>query len=292
MTNRQRIILRLIERAGGRIEKLRLVKLSFLLSRPPWVRYIDDFYAFVPYRHGPFSFALYYDLGLLARDGVVQDVSDSEILLRKSPSSAVPGRQGGAIDALWAAYGDLTTTRLVDAVYEAHPWFTMNAENSARRAVTRPVADPAVYTAGFGGQEIDGILNLLLRTGIGTLVDVRRNPTSRRYGFHKNTLSRLCGLVGVGYEHLPELGVPSDWRGNLRTARDYRDLFAKYEEAVLGDPATGMVLNALGERMRQVPSVLTCQEADPACCHRSPLADRLAQLSRLPVAHLRVGTDG
>src|SRR5258706_15941913 len=70
MFSRQRAILRLVENEGGRIERLRLVKLAFLVSREPESPRIGV-YEFVPYRRGPFSFTLYHELNSLVRDGWV-----------------------------------------------------------------------------------------------------------------------------------------------------------------------------------------------------------------------------
>lgn len=79
---------------------------------------------------------------------------------------------------------------MVANVYREFPWYTLNSKNAARRAASAPVASPAVYTVGYEGLMLDGLLDLLLRVGIKRLIDVRCNPVARRFGFHKSTLDR------------------------------------------------------------------------------------------------------
>ena len=68
MFSRQRAILRLVENEDGRVDKLRLVKLAFLVSREIGAPRAG-IYDFVPYKRGPFSFTLYHELSALERDG-------------------------------------------------------------------------------------------------------------------------------------------------------------------------------------------------------------------------------
>ena len=111
---------------------------------------------------------------------------------------------------------------------------------SENGTTTRPVASLAVYTAGYEGQQVDAFLDMLMRTGIQQLLDVRNNPVSRRYGFHKTTLDRLCKSLDIEYLHRPELGIPPVLRQTLNTQADYEALFTKYEASVLTDEAVAV----------------------------------------------------
>jgi uncharacterized protein (DUF488 family) len=44
------------------------------------------------------------------------------------------------------------------------------------------------------------------------LIDVRSNPTARRYGFHESTLDRLVNRLSIEYRHFAELGIRSEIR--------------------------------------------------------------------------------
>ena len=286
MLSRQRAVLRLLENEGGAASRLRLVKLAFLLSqevRAPKT----GVYEFLPYLRGPFSFTLYHDLRTLVRDGWVVEAEQS-IKVSQPPNTEttlIERSFRDMIDGVSERYSDMPTPTLVDRVYASHPWFTMNSESVQKRSVTRPVATPAVYTVGYEGIMVDGLLNLLLQSGIQRLIDVRSNPIARRYGFHKSTLKQLCEDVDVEYMHVPSLGIPSAWRADLDDATSYQRLFLRYEQEILPaqQPSVANVAYLLAEK----PSALMCMEADHTLCHRSRLAAMVSNQTALQIRELR-----
>jgi hypothetical protein len=167
MFSRQRTILRLIQNDGGRISRLRLVKLAFLVSREDAASR-GTVYDFVPYKRGPFSFTLYHELRALERDGwIAQD--DHDVVTARVPSLEIAFLDPqllGQIDGISARNRSINTPALVDAVYQDYPWFTLNSETAQKRKATRPIADSAVYTVGYEGLMVDALLDLLLRAGI------------------------------------------------------------------------------------------------------------------------------
>jgi len=276
----------LLENEGGTVSRLRLVKLAFMVSRE-----LDaprtGIYEFLPYRRGPFSFTLYHDLRALERDGWVAEV-EHDIRVTQSPDleTALLDRDFlEMIDVVSLRYRSMATPALVDQVYASHPWFTLNSESLHKRAVGRPTAAPAVYTVGYEGIMVDGLLDLLLRTGVQRLIDVRCNPIARRYGFHKSTLKRLCDDVGIEYLHVPTLGIPSAWRADLDDRESYERLFVRYEEEIL--PAQATSVAEVGRLVREKPSAFMCMEADHTSCHRSRLAAMVSSQTGLPIQELR-----
>ncbi|HTN76827.1 MAG TPA: DUF488 domain-containing protein [Pirellulaceae bacterium] len=171
---------------------------------------------------------------------------------------------------------------LTNYVDRSYPAFTVHRKSES--AVPRAAAEPKVYTAGYEGLQVDGFLNLLVQNGIERLIDVRRNPIARRFGFHKSTLDRLCGLIGISYEHVPELGIASDQRQSLETFADYSQLFDRYERTTL--VAQQLAVERVARLMVEKPSVLVCMEADACFCHRSRLAADVAERTGLPIVHL------
>jgi uncharacterized protein (DUF488 family) len=287
MLERQKIILMLLQLAGGSAPRLKLVKLAFLLSRSEF-QGASTFYRFVPYKYGPFSFTLYHEMAALARDGYLGDGDEIKARpLAKQPASTLSGRTKAELRAFWDDYGAMGTSALLDHTYTTYPWFTVNSERKNGRAVRRPIAKPAVFTAGYEGLHVDDFLDLLLREGIQCLIDVRNNPVSRRYGFHKGTLSRLCERVGLQYMHVPQVGVPSAWRADLDSSLSYARLFDRYRREVL--PAQPEAVRLVSERISERSSVLVCQEREACRCHRSHLAERVAKLTGLPIRHLGGG---
>lgn len=287
MINRQRALIRLISNENGCIEKLRLVKLAFLLQAAGSGFPRSSLYEFVPYLYGPYSFTLNYELQAIERDGWIR-VSGHEVKLLRSAdteSSKLEFDFIKEVDTLSRRYKNVTTANLVSRVYKDYPWYTAKAKDIRRRRATVPVAKPAVFTVGYEGLMLDGLLDLLLYHGVKRLIDVRRNPVARRFGFHKSTMQRHCEDVGISYSHIPELGVPSEQRMDLSNPKSYDRLFNYYETAVL--PGQRASLEAVSSTILKEPSVLMCMEADVMCCHRSRLAVAVAKLTNLPIKELR-----
>jgi uncharacterized protein (DUF488 family) len=287
MIGRHRALLRLLAKEGGRTSKLRLVKLAFLVGKQASASPKACLYEFFPYHHGPFSFTLYHELRTLERDGWVR-VFEQDVALVQNASLEIAKLDGAlqrVIDGLSDDYRGISTDVLVSNVYRDFPWYTMNSRNVSRRAATAPVAQPAVYSVGYEGLMLDGLLDLLLRSGVNQLIDVRCNPVARRFGFHRSTLERHCGDVGIAYVHIPELGIPSSWRAALDDLASYEKLFERYEGEVL--PRKASYVEVVGRLVRERPSALLCMEADPVCCHRTRLARQVATLTGLPLKELR-----
>lgn len=287
MLDRQKILLHLIKSARQPVSRLRLVKWAFLFGAE-YASLVPTFYQFVPYRYGPFSFTLYHEIDALIANGYLTAPSSKTLTVARHTRAldmALDEQNANAVRHFLARYGEYSTRHLLDTVYTRYPWFTLNSNHPARRAVARPQAQCAVYTVGYAGLSVDGFLNLLLESGIRRVLDVRHNPISRRYGFHKTTLARLCEHLDIEYRHLPELGIPSAWRTGLTDVAAYARLLARYETHILS--ARAEAIHRVADLIQTLPSVLVCQEADPACCHRSRLAARVSTLTGLPILDLR-----
>lgn len=292
MINRQRALLRFIANEGERISLLRLVKLSFLLSESAVDAPNSAFYDFFPYHYGPYSFTLNHELRAIERDGWVR-ISGSEVaLLRKAgPEVSKLDRElAGEIDSLGRRFNQVGTATLVSRVYADYPWYTSRAKNERLRRATVPTGSLAIYTVGYEGLMLDGLLNILLRAGVKRLIDVRCNPVARRFGFHRSTLDRHCRDVAIQYHHVPELGIPSDKRADLYDQTSYDRLFDYYEDKVL--PAQQESVNMVSSLMQKEPSALMCLEADSKCCHRTRLAAVIAKGLDLPVKGLTTSETG
>ena len=139
-------------------------------------------------------------------------------------------------------------------------------------------------SVGYEGRSIDALIDLLLRNQISAITDVRRNAYSRKYGYSKRALQRICARVGIQYVHAPLLGIPSALRRNLKSRADYARLFRHYETEILSDKA--QEIGRVGQLIFARPTVLMCYEADSSSCHREHLAERLAQDTGFSIEHL------
>ncbi len=285
MLNRQKILLLMLKHAGRPVQRVELMKWCFLLRHESETKGGSSFYDFVSYKVGPFSFALYQEIEKLESMSYVLAYGDQAWEFNPALASATAG-VGSAVERevtkVVRDFGRLSSNDLLDYVYQRHPAFTVNSER--QKLAPRPKTEVAVYTAGYEGTSIDGFLNLLVECGIERLVDVRNNPTSRRYGFHKSTLNRLVNRLGIEYRHFAELGIQSEVRQLFPADGDREIMFGTYEVTTLTKEAAAV--SAVSELVRERPSVLVCMEANPLHCHRSRLAKPVSELTGLPIIHL------
>ncbi len=73
-----------------------------------------------------------------------------------------------------------------------------------------------IYSVGYEGLTVDGLVERLAAAGVSTLVDVRLNPVSRKPGFSRRRLSGALAAAGIAYVHEQELGNPVDNRESFR----------------------------------------------------------------------------
>ena len=292
MLIRHRIILALLTRVPEPLTRTFFVKLVFLLRHETALKNVASFYDFVPYKYGPFSFTLYRDIELLRQDGYVttsDEIALCEHTLNQTQreTEKLAESMASAVSDIVDQYGARSQNILIRDIYRKYPWFAINSELPERNLVStqRPErAKPAVYTAGYEGKSVDAFFNDLLSHSIDALIDVRANPSSRKYGFSKRRLSQLCDRLELEYRHIPSLGVPSSARVGLGGHASYQRLLSRYEQSML--PQHSAEVKELGCFMRQKPSVLVCMEKDVQCCHRSRLAKAVADSTGLEVIHL------
>ena len=282
MLTRQKILLSLLKAVDRPVNRLELMKWSFLLRHESKTQGGASFYDFLPYHYGPFSFSLYQEIGKLQDQGFVKQSDDNHWEIGEVAGQSPDRELENDATSLAKKHAGKSVENLLDEIYSMYPQFTVNSKR--QQLAKRAVAAPAVYTSGYEGLSVDGFLNRLIETGVQRLVDVRRNPIARRFGFHKSTLKRLCESLDIAYFHLPELGIPSDKRRSLETQDDYERLFADYRQTTLESEA--VAIEGVIELVKSKPSVLVCMEAKPQCCHRSHLAKVVSNRSQLQVMHL------
>ncbi|QDU18984.1 hypothetical protein ETAA1_08850 [Urbifossiella limnaea] len=283
MLNRQKMIVEMLRQAGRPVTKLELVKWAFVLSRETPARGGASFYEFLPYHFGPYSFSLQRELDTLVAEGVIAATEKTWACEDQRHRTDLPQAIKNDIRYIVGRFQNWSSGEVIDYVYRTYPAYTVNSKRE--RLAERKVAVPAVYTAGYEGLQIDGFLDLLVQSGIRRLIDVRNNPVARRFGFHKSTLDRLCGHLGIEYVHIPELGIVSEERRNLNTMSEFDQLFDVYERTIL--TTQRLAVERVGELMTGTASVLVCMEAEACRCHRSRLGAEVSRRTKLPIKHLR-----
>ncbi len=287
LLTRQKILLYYLWLSGGTLSHLRLLKSCFLSKNESLNIQKTSFYDFLPYHYGPFSFQLYHDVNLMINSGEVLNKDKIHWQLTSQgiiSAKLIPSKVKDDLARFHFKYKGISDNELINLAYQQYPWYAINSKLLNQPIIEKPIADKQVYTMGYEGSSIDAFLNKLMLSGIERLIDVRNNPISRRYGFHKSTLSNLCKKLDIEYYHFPELGIPSSFRQNLDNWDDYQILFNKYEKEVL--PKTKDSINQIAFLMKEKTSTLLCMESNPEYCHRLRLARVLSQQMKLSIINL------
>jgi uncharacterized protein (DUF488 family) len=285
MYYRRKILLSLIQVFDGELEKIQLQKLLFLYTRFQKERKTYDF---VPYKFGCFSFQANSDLSTLKKYGIVSETTKS---WKKEDEvnyiNELTKEDKKIISDFRIIYANKSSDDLIKLTYKRYPYFAINStiakdyldetefENLNNY---RSFEDEIVlFTIGYEGITLESYLNKLIKNNIKILCDVRKNALSMKYGFSKTQLKNACNGVGIEYIHIPEVGIDSDQRQELKSQSDYDVLFKKYKENNLTKTITNQVeiLNLLKQNKR---IALTCFEADICQCHRKHLSEAITNL--------------
>ncbi len=281
MNYRQKTLIGLLHAFGGHLSSTDFQKYLFLFTREFQQ---EPSFEFVPYRFGSFSFQSHADKCRLVEMGALADAEDWQL---QEGFSTIGVFDEAAFNRCYAKYSHLSGTKLLQDVYRRYPYYAIKSERAAKimndqeiSAINsaRPAATAACFfTIGYEGSSLEGYLNRLIKASVKTLVDVRRNPLSRKYGFSKKTLSDTARKLGIGYVHIPELGIASDRRQDLNTQADYDRLFSSYERQELKQ--NGKALGSLFDIfLRDKRVAITCFEADVCMCHRGRVAKAMSAL--------------
>ena len=143
----------------------------------------------------------------------------------------------------------------------------------------------SVSTIGYEQSTPADFAARLANAKIDMVIDVRAIPLSRKPGFSKNKLTAALAAIDVEYKHVIKLGAPREIRHALRDGgsweayeRGYNAYLARHEVEVQG------LLDLAAERT----ICLLCFERDPEVCHRSLIAQMMADKQPgLVVHHIR-----
>lgn len=136
-----------------------------------------------------------------------------------------------------------------------------------------------IYTVGYEGSDIEDFVAFLKRKKIRLVVDVRKNPVSRKKGFSKNKMAENLALKKIDYLSIKNLGVPTQWRKLAKEEVITRKrMFADYQKIIL--PKAQQELHDLLELSKKSRVAILCYEADPSDCHRSFVAREMKKMSR------------
>jgi uncharacterized protein YwgA len=284
MFYRRKIILALMQAFDGCLPKISLQKLLFLFTN----RQSKPEYDFVPYKYGCYSFSATADLNAMVGHGQLLEDQTSFIKVGSVDYVKMLNEKDKKILIdIKNTYGKLTTNSLMKLTYLNYQYYAINSikakeilndEQYSKVLNAKPTNnDTVLYTIGYEGISLEEYLNRLIKNDVKVLVDVRNNALSMKFGFSKTQLKTFCNNLNIEYLHIPEVGIQSDQRQELKTQADYDKLFEIYKKQNLGKTVSQQqqILNLLREKKR---IALTCFEANICQCHRKHLAEAIIAL--------------
>jgi hypothetical protein len=286
MLKRQILLLALLEKWGGELSNTEMQKYLFLLTRHQDKDKMS--YHFIPYKYGCFSFNAYSDKRKLIEKRILKDSDDWKLSENQGDFYLMLAHEDRSlIEKIKKSFGHLHGKELIRYIYLNYSYYAVKSEILGEVLSKSEVSQiktyipqnniKAIYTIGYEERSIEEYINCLINEDVKILFDVRENPISRKYGFSKKTLEKALETVGIGYRHLPELGIPGEKRMDLHNIEDYNRLFGLYEKEILstGHDLLGMIYQSLLENDRVG---LTCFEKLPGYCHRTRVARAVVRL--------------
>lgn len=285
---RRKILLALLEVFGGQLTAKSLQKYLFLFTHAQSVKTFD----FIPYRYGCFSFQANQDLSTMQKYGYL-DIAEEQngrfIQLKQSGNylALLDIFDSQALLDVKAEFGALNQTELIRYTYQKYPYYAINSaiasellteeEMATIEKQKRTFTEPQLFSIGYEGISLETYINKLIINDVHVLCDVRKNAYSQKYGFSKSQLQKACTGVGIQYIHMPELGIVSEQRLDLRSQADYDLLFERYEKTTLKNNHSALLkVRSIIDKDKRV--ALTCFEKNPLQCHRSRVAKALMEL--------------
>jgi uncharacterized protein (DUF488 family) len=264
-----------IKLAGDHLSKIDLQKLIFLFQQ----KSRKIFYDFIPYHYGCYSFQANEDMHILQRQGWIS-IKDKQIeLINKHPKIIDCYTD---VKRFLSTHNNVRGNDLIKIVYISYPYYAIKSK-IAQRLLTKDELQKienvrqtsihkskTLFTIGYEGITIEAYINKLIQNDIRLICDVRNNPISRKFGFSKTILSSILQEINIEYVHMPELGIVSKKRKELKDQTDYETLFDEYKKTLSKKKVyIKKVFDLLCDKKR---IALTCFEKDPKLCHRHILS--------------------
>ncbi|VAW38153.1 hypothetical protein MNBD_CHLOROFLEXI01-322 [hydrothermal vent metagenome] len=293
MFYRQKILLAMTEVSGKRVGNTDLQKLLFLYCQETQQNHYD----FFPYQFGAFSFISYFDKRKLIEQGYLKNVDYFELTASSSYIYQLKPKDHASLREFAAKTKSLRDQKLIHKAYLEYPEYASKStiinkilspkeQDKVRQSWSTDLS-PTLFTIGYEGSTIDDYIRRLTINNVRVLIDVRRNPLSRKHGFSKKRMQHYLERVGIQYHHIPELGIESHLRKNLSDKASYIDLFDLYAKTVLPDQSIALdKITEIASKHGRV--ALTCFEADPCMCHRHKITERLKENEKFnfPIVHI------
>ncbi|MGI6648932.1 MAG: DUF488 family protein [Bacillota bacterium] len=142
-----------------------------------------------------------------------------------------------------------------------------------------------LYTIGFSKKNLREFITRLKKAGVSKIVDVRLNNTSQLAGYaKKQDLEYILDLVGIAYEHRPDLAPTEDI---LKGYKQKKITWNDYEKQFKNLLTQREPLKNIYDDNKPSSICLLCSEDKPKQCHRRLVAEYfLERVDNLEIKHL------
>lgn len=285
MFYRQKFLLALLQSFGGKLEKIALQKLLFLATNKQKV----SAYSFIPFHFGTYSISANADLTAMVRRGLLTE--NKKLFCKIDKTNYIDKltiEDQNTLTEIKEKFGNLDSRALMKYTYLNFQYYAINSKTAKdilndaeykKVLSAKPTNDKTIlFTIGYEGISLEDYLNRLIENDVKILVDVRSNPVSRKFGFSAKSLKIFCEKIEIEYIHIPEVGILSKYRKNIKIQSDYNKLFNEYEKNTLKQTLEKQqeILELLENKKR---IALTCFESDILMCHRNYLAESIVKLA-------------
>ena len=272
LAHRTKILAAIIQELEEIISESEIHSLVYLYTH----EFIDNniYYNFVLKDNLPYSFQLEADKAVLIKKKILKNEIDWTILKNNIRfASELDFFEQIAIQQLKNFWKANSFKELKEALYNKHSdFFKPNLKTKQSEEVT-------FYTIGYEGISLDTYINKLINNNVKLLCDVRKNAYSQKQGFSKAELENSLTKVGIKYQHIPQLGIISEKRQQLKTDKDYQLLFDEYEKTTLIHQEKEIeLLIQLLKKNKHI--AITCFEAKVCYCHRGRVAEAVKKNPR------------
>ena len=133
-----------------------------------------------------------------------------------------------------------------------------------------------IFTIGYEKRDGEGLISLLKDAGIELLADIREKPMSRVPDFRAAALRGFCEKAGIEYRSWPELCSTEKLRENLKATGDFKRFENGFRKYIIRNGKNA--LEELAATAKQKSTALLCYERLHEECHRSTVAELLADM--------------
>jgi uncharacterized protein (DUF488 family) len=272
MFYRERILLHLINKLNNEIDKIALQKHLFLVCQES----SQEFYTFVPYLYGCFSFQSYKDINNLTHQGILIDYKNILCLDHNYTLPPISDLDSKLMDEYVATHFNLSKQQLIRTVYENYPYYATRSRlmnnvgySDLKNLVneqTNHDKTPTVFSIGYEMRSVDQLINELIMNNVQMIVDVRHNAFSMKRDFIGSTLEKFLSKVGIKYLHFKEVGIPSEIR-NKYLKEDRDELLQEYYNYINIHKSSLNKIHKIYQKGYRI--ALLCFERNAFECHRS-----------------------